>query len=252
MPSSKDVVATTDAIAKQAIRERIWDRLAQAGASTDPRGRIPDFESAEIAADHLAELGAWERAEVIKANPDQPQLPVRVRALREGKVVYMAVPKLADPLPFFRLDPAELDEDAESLAAHRTATSRAPKTAVAAMRPVDLVVCGTVAVNHDGVRVGKGAGYSDIEVGLLAEAGLIGPETTIVTTVHHLQVVDEPLPHDEHDFTVDYIVTPQEIIRCGPPYRPHGFIWSNLSEQQIAEIPVLAALWSGSSATRRI
>jgi len=44
---------------------------------------------------------------------------VRVQALREGKLVYMAVPKLADPLPFFRLDPAELGEDAERLAAHR-------------------------------------------------------------------------------------------------------------------------------------
>lgn len=91
-----------------------------------------------------------------------------------------------------------------------------------------------MAVNHEGVRIGKGAGYSDIEVGLLAEAGLIGPATIIITTVHQLQIVDEPLPHDEHDFTVDYIVTPEEIIRCGPAYRP--------GEQQIAAIPVLAAM----------
>ena len=47
----------------------------------------------------------------------------------------MAVPKLADPLPFFRLDPAELGDEAEPLAAHRTAARRAPKTAVADMRP---------------------------------------------------------------------------------------------------------------------
>jgi 5-formyltetrahydrofolate cyclo-ligase len=54
-----------------------------------------------------------------------------VTALRQGKLVYMAVPKLADPLPFFRLDPAKLGDDAETLAAHRVAASRAPKTAVA-------------------------------------------------------------------------------------------------------------------------
>ncbi len=233
---------TTENTAKQAIRERVWARLAQAGASLDPHGRIPAFEGAEAAADHLSELDAWERARVIKANPDQPQRPARARALREGKLVYMAVPKLADRLPFFRLDPAELGDDAETLVAHRAATSQAPKTAVTAMQPVDLIICGTVAVNYDGVRIGKGAGYSDIEVGLLAEAGLIGPQTTIVTTVHPLQVVDEPLPNDEHDFTVDYIVTPQEVIRCGPPYRPQGLIWPNLTEQQIAGIPVLAAM----------
>jgi 5-formyltetrahydrofolate cyclo-ligase len=47
--------------------------------------------------------------------------------------------------------------------------------AVADMRPVDIVVCGSVAVNRQGARLGKGAGYSDIEVALLQEAGLIGP-----------------------------------------------------------------------------
>ena len=76
----------------------------------------------------------------------------------------------------------------------------------------------------------------------MAEAGLIGPATIIATTVHQLQVVDEPLPHDEHDFTVDYIVTPQEIIFCGPAYRPRGVAWPNLGEEQIAAIPVLAAM----------
>ena len=110
------------------------------------------------------------------------------------------------------------------------------------MRPVDLITCGTVAVDRQGVRIGKGAGYSDIEVGLLVEAGLITPETTIVTTVHDLQVVDEPLPNDEHDFTVDYIVTPHEVIRCGPAYRTQGLVWGNLGEEQIAAIPVLAAM----------
>ena len=95
-----------------------------------------------------------------RPNPDQPQLPVRVRALHAGKLVYMAVPKLADPLPFFRLDPAELGDEAEPLAAHRTAARRAPKTAVVDMRPVDLIICGTVAVDRQGMRIGKGAGYS--------------------------------------------------------------------------------------------
>lgn len=232
----------TEFDAKQAIRERVWSQLAQAQVSPDPRDRIPDFVGAAAAAARLAELPAWRRARVIKANPDQPQLPVRERALREGKLVYMAVPKLADPLPFFRLDPADLGDDVAALAAHRVAASRAPKTAMADMCPVDLIVCGTVAVNRQGVRIGKGAGYSDIEVGLLAEAGLIGSTMTIVTTVHQLQVVDEPLPHDTHDFTLDYIVTPKEIVSCGPAYCPPGLVWPNLGKEQIAAIPVLAAM----------
>ena len=89
------------------------------------------------------------------------------------------------------------------------------------------------------MRLDKGAGYSDIEVALLQEVGLIGPQTTIVTTVHSLQVVDEDLPETSHDFGIDVIVTPQEIIYCGPPRRPGGLIWEDLDQEKITAIPVL-------------
>ncbi|MGH3909157.1 MAG: 5-formyltetrahydrofolate cyclo-ligase [Pseudonocardiaceae bacterium] len=232
--------AGTDA--KQAVRARVWDRLQRDGASVDPHGHIPDFTGATATADRVAALPAWQQAQVLKANPDQAQQPVRARALREGKLVYMAVPKLADPLPFFRLDPAELGDESEALATHHAAAQHAPKIAVADMHPVDLIICGSVAVNCDGVRIGKGAGYSDIEVALLAQVGLIGPQTTIVTTVHPLQVLDESLPHDEHDFTVDYVVTPDEVIHCGSPYRPAGVVWNSLDRDKIVAIPLLAAM----------
>jgi 5-formyltetrahydrofolate cyclo-ligase len=236
------VPGATEADAKQAIRERVWDRLQHDGASSDPHGRIPDFVGAAATAQRLAVLPAWHQAHVIKANPDQAQLPVRARALREGKLVYMAVLKLADPLPFFRLNPAELDGEPEALAAHRTAATVAPKVAVCDVQMIDLIVCGSVAVNRTGVRIGKGAGYSDIEVALLIQAARLGPRTPIVTTVHDLQVIDEPLPHAEHDVTVDYIVTPHEVIRCGPPHRPTGVLWHALDHDTIAAIPVLTAM----------
>lgn len=73
------------------------------------------------------------------------------------------------------------------------------------MRRVQLVVCGSVAVNRTGARLGKGAGDSGIEVALLTEAGLIGPSTVVVTTVDPLQVVEGPLPETGHDFRVDLI-----------------------------------------------
>ncbi len=103
-------------------------------------------------------------------------------------------------------------------------------------------ICGSVAVDRTGARLGKGAGYSDIEVALLQEAGLIGPRTVIVTTVHQLQVLSEALPEVEHDFSVDLIVTPDEVIECGPPRRPSGLYWEQLTDDKIAAIPILVAL----------
>lgn len=227
---------------KQAVRERIWALMEREHAvPLGVHGRIPAFYGADQAADRLAMLPVWQAARVIKAVPDKAQLPARARALTDGKLVYMAVPKLADELPFYLLDPAALTVPAAEAASSHVAAIKARKVGVEELRPVDLIICGSVAVNRQGARLGKGAGYSDIEVALLQEAGLIGPETTIVTTVHALQVIDDELPETEHDFSVDLIVTPDEVIACSPPRRPHGLYWEHLSKEKIAAIPVLAA-----------
>ena len=73
-----------------------------------PPNRIPNFVGAEAAAAALAATAEWEAARTVKSNPDSPQLPVRVRALEDGKFLYMAVPRLAEANPFFVLDPAAL------------------------------------------------------------------------------------------------------------------------------------------------
>jgi 5-formyltetrahydrofolate cyclo-ligase len=217
---------------KEAARERIWALLERERAARFPgaRGRIPNFVGAERAAARLAELPEWHAARVVKANPDSPQLPVRRRALADGKLVYMAVPRLTEEKPFVRLR-----SDATIKGAMREGTP----TAVEEMEPVGLVACGTVAVNGDGVRIGKGGGYSDLEFALLVASGRVGERTRIATTVHALQVLDEPLPETEHDFRVDVIVTPEEVIWTPGGHRPRGILWSDLDEDKIAAIPVL-------------
>jgi 5-formyltetrahydrofolate cyclo-ligase len=242
--STRDTLRNA-ARAKQAIRERVWALLERKGASRFPgaRGRIPNFVGAEAAAERLAQLPEWKRARVLKANPDSPQLPVRTRALAGGKLVYMAVPRLTDRKPFILLDPDRLKVPPRRAASIRGASAAGRKVSIDEMRPVDLVVCGTVAVNHKGVRVGKGGGYSDLEFALLVDAGLITDRTLLVTTVHPLQVLDEELPETDHDFRVGRIVTPDEVISCRRTRRPPGILWDHLDEDKIGAIPVLRALY---------
>ena len=64
----------------------------------------------------------------------------------------------------------------------------------------------------------------------------------LATTVHQLQVVNEPLPETIHDFRVDLIVTPDEAIWRAEPHRPPGILWGHLDQDKIAEVPALAAL----------
>jgi len=234
--------------AKAELRDEVWSALTEAKVSRFPgaRNRISNFIGAERAAERLRDTDAWRAAGTIKANPDSAQLPVRQRALQDGKTVYMAVPRLAEPEPFFLLDPDDLADPPRRAASISGATRSARRVSVAELSPVDLVVSGCVAVAEDGARLGKGGGFADLEFALAGSAGLIGPDTLVVTTVHELQVRPAgAIPTAAHDAPVDLVVTPERVIDCRPGrgQRPVGGIrWSELTDEKIAAIPLLAAL----------
>jgi 5-formyltetrahydrofolate cyclo-ligase len=232
---------------KAALRTEVWDRLEAAGVGRfpGPRHRISNFVGAEAAAERLRDLERWRTARTVKANPDSPQWPVRQRALEDGKTVYMAVPRLAEEDPFFLLDPDHLADTPRRSSSIKGASASARTVAVDDLEPVDLVVTGCVAVTEDGLRLGKGGGFADLEFALASEAGLIDDRTLVVTTVHELQVLPAgSLPAAEHDVRVDVIVTPErtiEVARDGT--RPTGRIrWGELTPEKIAAIPLLARL----------
>jgi 5-formyltetrahydrofolate cyclo-ligase len=242
---SEAPVAALDAAgpAKQAVRERVWALLERERVARFPgaEGRIPNFAGAPAAAARLASHPAWRAARVLKANPDAPQLPVRARALADGKLLYMAVPRLTDERPFLLIDPEHLDVPPRRAASIGGAARAGRRVAVEELCPVDLVVCGSVAVNRQGARVGKGGGFSDLEFALLVEAGLIGPDTVVATTVHPLQVLAEALPETDHDFRLDLVVAGEEVIGCRRSRRPQGILWDHLDAAKVAAIPALAA-----------
>jgi 5-formyltetrahydrofolate cyclo-ligase len=230
---------------KQAIRERVWSLLTERGGARFPgaMGRIPNFIGAEAAARRLAESPAWRAARVVKCNPDAPQLPVRVLALRQGKRLFMAVPRLRQERCFLELDPRRLAGRERAAASIRGAALFGKPTLPKDLPKIDLIVAGSVAVDRHGARIGKGGGFSDLEFALLTELGLVGRWTTVVTTVHPLQVVRAPIPMLAHDIPLDLIATPDKLIACARRHkRPEGILWSALPEEKIAEIPVLARL----------
>jgi 5-formyltetrahydrofolate cyclo-ligase len=227
---------------KQRLRELVWSRIDSAPdvrRAPGAVGRIPNYVGAEAAADRLAALPEWKRARVLKMNPDSPQLALRARAIEDGKLVYMAVPKLASELPFVQLEKSRLAAPALEAASIDGAARHGVPLSLSAMQPIDLIVCGSVVVNADGVRIGKGGGYADIEYALLSELGCVTAETLIVTTVHDLQVLDEALPETSHDFRLDRIATPTRVLVCPPAPRPHGIQWDELDAEKIASIPAL-------------
>ena len=85
----------------------------------------------------------------------------------------------------------------------------------------------------------------DLEYAIGRRFGFIKEKVTILATVHPLQVVDQDLPETDHDFRIDLIVTPDEILqphRSGG--RPKRIIRDRLPDQKTSEISILREVLS--------
>ncbi|HEY9675537.1 MAG TPA: 5-formyltetrahydrofolate cyclo-ligase [Waterburya sp.] len=233
---------------KDKLRAEIWALLKQQEvAIRDPFGHIPNFVGAQKAAERLAALPIWQQAKAIKCNPDSPQIPVRLRALQDGKRLYMAVPRLTNTHCFVELTAEDLQQrniTLEDAAIARKALAYGRLVSFEEMQAIDLVMVGCVAVTPNGGRTGKGAGFADLELAMLKEFGLVQSDTPIVTTVHSLQIVEEErLPMQAHDWALNWIITPDEVIETNTSYlRPAGLDWETIRPEQYQKIPILGKL----------
>jgi 5-formyltetrahydrofolate cyclo-ligase len=227
---------------KSAAREAVWNALERERVARfpfPPHGRIPNFAGAREAAERLFESDLVRGVRRIKVNPDAPQRYVREMALRRGMTVVVATPRLRGG--FREFDPKRIPKSEIATAA---SLSRGAKFGAVVplrrLRPVDLIVVGSVAVTRDGYRCGKGEGYADIEYAVLRELG--HPTVKVVTTVHPLQIVDG-FPPDEHDLPVSAILTPDSVIRVRkPPRAPSRVRWDELTDADLEAMPILKEL----------
>jgi len=235
-------------VTKQELREAVWAEMQARGVARFPgaRGRIPNFTGAEQCAGIVETLDVWQDAGVIKANPDSPQRAIRHLALKQGKTIYMAVPRLREEKCFIELDPKRLGKKIYAASSIKGAFEHGRQVAVREMKAVDLILCGSVAVRRDGTRVGKGGGYSDLEYAIALQLGIIGEHTPILTTIHRLQIVTERVKLEPHDIPVDFIVTPDKAIATKTRLpKPAGIYWEYLDQEKIASIPLLKKLKAG-------
>jgi len=196
--------------AKKLLREEIWNKLERDGIARFPLpcyGRIPNFDGSQEAADRVRLLKEWKEAKVVFANPDYAQRKVREYALMDGKVLVVASPRLKHG--FVVVDPKDVKRR-ESVASTIKGTFKHGRTVGESEIPKpDVIVEGSVAVDADGHRLGKGGGYGDVEIAVLTR--LFG-KIPVVTTVHDVQIV-QTVPFEEKDKRVSIIVTPKRIVR---------------------------------------
>jgi 5-formyltetrahydrofolate cyclo-ligase len=227
---------------KESARQHVWDTLKEQRQARFPfpvHGRIPNFKRAEAAAARLFEQSPWKEAKYLKINPDSPQRPVRIEALKRGITYFMPTPRLK--AGFKKFDPAKIGtENFARATALSTCDEWAEEVSLESMPQVDAIVAGSVAVTRTGKRCGKGEGYSDIEFAILRELG--HKPVPVATTVHQLSVVDD-FPRDEIDLPLSLVITPDETIEVAVPFPPpDGIHWDRLSDQDLEDMPILKDL----------
>ncbi len=233
---------------KDVIRNAVWHTLEQTGIAVGPAwSMIPNFVGADAAAWHLAQTEAWQKARTVKTNPDAAQIPIRLRALYEGKLVFAPVPYLTRDFPYLRIDPEVMQKKGISFELAATSqgfVEHGERIGFEDVEPLDFCVVGSVAVTRSGGRTGKGAGFADLETAIFRELGIIGDQTPMATSVHSSQLVDESrVVIESHDSPLDYVATEQELIVTGHTgARPGGVDWNRVRADQFETIPFLAAL----------
>ncbi|BFZ20905.1 hypothetical protein BsWGS_23944 [Bradybaena similaris] len=244
-----------DETGKWAIRRKIWDYLEENNLVNAPRPchyRIPNFENAIAANDKLATLEVFKQAQTVKVNPDKPQEQARFLVLEAGKELVLLnqkYPLSASQKRIGLLNRVVPPEGADKDKLRHCCTSQGVKECSAEISlddkvKIDLLVVGSVAVSRNGFRIGKGKGFADLEYAMMRTWGAIDESTIVVTSVHDSQIVD--IPADlvgEHDLSVDYILTPTEIIETKHGRsKPQGVIWNHLEVNKFFQIPVLKQL----------
>ncbi|MDL1970694.1 MAG: 5-formyltetrahydrofolate cyclo-ligase [Candidatus Desulfofervidaceae bacterium] len=234
---------------KQSLRNQIWQLLWGKKVSPAPFQRIPPFAGQNKAAERLRHLPAYKKAKCIMVPPDEAQRQVRFNALVDRKRLIIATPGLQDG--FYVLDPKHLPRRYWPTAIQTYGVidyGRKLPTQKGSIGHIDLLATGAVAVSKNGGRLGKGAGFFDLEYAILREIGCIDSQTAVVALVHDLQIV-ESLPITDKDVPVDYIVTPTRIIQTETLFpKPEGIPWEHLNPKQIRRMRPLWELKKKQSA----
>jgi 5-formyltetrahydrofolate cyclo-ligase len=236
---------------KSLIRSKVWSQLRHVAIPDsrfhhDYSSFIADFKGSTEATDLLGSLPAYQNAEILFIAPDNCIQELRYRALKDGKTLLVTTYGIRRG--FWILNPKEIQErqfeiaslldGMEKLGRHVTLADIKNTT-----KHIGLMVTGTGAINHAGLRFGKGHGFFDLEWAMLHSIGVVDALTQTAAVVHECQVLDQELQGEEWDTGCDFVVTNQRVIEVVGASKPTcGILWEKLEEGMLDDVEPLKEL----------
>ena len=233
---------------QQLVRERVWSEL-RGVARPDSRFHwdfssfIPDFEGSDACARTVASSPEYQAGGLVFVTPDNSLEALRHTMIVDGRTILATTYGIGRG--FLVLDGSDVTADEQWHAATLDGFERRaraiPIEGLAALGPLGLLVTGAASVTTDGVRIGKGHGYFDLEWAILSELGVLAPDPMLFAVVHDCQVLDLAVETSAHDVVVDAIITPSGRHEVRHGTRAPGRVdWAALTSETVARIPCLA------------
>ncbi len=238
---------------RDAMRTRVWTELRKV-AHPDSRFHwdfsqfIADYEGSEEGAQRIRSLPAWQNSRLLFITPDNNLEPVRRLAIEDGKPFVMSTYGIGRGFLFLHPEsvPAEKRHWAATLDGMERFARPVSLHEVRDLGRFNLLITGASAISTQGVRMGKGHGYFDLEWAMFSETGCVDDNAVVIGAGHDCQVVDADLAANDLDTRVDIIVTPTRSIDIpqGQGHRPTRVVWDRLAPDVETTIPPLRELRS--------
>ena len=197
------------------------------------------------AAEKLRGMQVYRAADTVFATPEESLYQARINCLVDGKNLVMPGPSMragffllaAHSIPYKDISAAVTYKGLDKyglLLKHDAIQGLA----------IGLLLTDSLAVDHDGGRLGPGNGFFDLGCALLHELQALQQDWTALTFIQENQISRRPLPQDTWDIRVCGAVTPSGIITFAPPPQKPQISWKMLAEDRIRRIDPLWKLYA--------
>lgn len=185
--------------AKQMVRGVLRDRRSKLTAKD-----VENF--APVFADTILDFAAdAKNISLYVSVKNEPDTLLAIAALHE-RGVRILLPKLGPGLA--RMWAEYTSDDLVVEAPGRPPSPRGEALPSEAVEEADVIIVPALAVNHRGSRIGQGGGWYDrmLKQNVTSKVGAL---------IYPWEFMDRPLPHDEQDVPIPFVLLPGETIQIG-------------------------------------
>lgn len=202
---------------KDELRKWLWKYLSDYHLTMVPRpcfARIPSFKATEVATSRLLEEARWKDADTVLISPDEATYHARWEAIREGKRLFVPIPRTDEAYLLDGTGPA----DAQVAAMMKEMARFGKKVSLSDAGNVPLIVTCALSVDRYGGWLGQGEVFGEMAPEIMETSGPFA-DSFRIALVDDMQIFEDfgYLLHPD-DAGIDRIITKTQSFT--PAERP--------------------------------